>query len=253
MGKVITITNQKGGVGKTTTTQVFAAGLSERGCKVLVIDLDPQMNLTSISDKEGSSPTIYNLFKGEIEDTKNVILSTELGYDIIPGSLELAAADMEFSSINREFLLKNIIKTVKEEYDYILVDTQPALGILSLNALVAANEVIIPITPSKLASEGFIQLYKTIIAVSDYHNPNITIKGILITMYKSTKVQMKYIEVLETIAKELNINIFESKIRVSTAVEEFQDKTKNVLLSKNKKNKNIINDFEAFIGEYLDK
>lgn len=248
MSKIIAIANQKGGVAKTTTAQILALGLKEKGAEVLVLDLDPQMNLTTLSGEEpDKKANIYKVFKEEIL-LQSAIVRTKFGYDMVKGSLELAAADMEFSMINREFILKDVLKKLENIYDYIIVDTPPALGILSVNALVAADNIIIPMTASRLSLEGLGQLYNTVKTISSFHNPNIEISGILISMYKHTNVQKKYLEAISEIADKLHIRLFDSKIRQATVVESCQDQAENVLLLKNQ---NVVDDYKHFVSEYL--
>lgn len=248
MSKIVAIANQKGGVAKTTTAQILALGLKEKGENILVLDLDPQMNLTILSGEEpDKNSNIYKVFKDETL-LQNAIVKTKFGYDIVRGSLELAASDMEFSMINREFILKDALREVQDTYDHIIIDTPPALGILSINALVAADNIIIPMTASRLSLEGLGQLYNTVKTISSFHNPNIEISGILISMYKHTNVQNKYLEAIKEIVDKLNIRLFNSKIRQATVVESCQDQAENVLLLKNQ---NVVEDYKQFVSEYL--
>ena len=250
MCKVITIANQKGGVAKTTTTQVLGTALAELDKQVLLIDLDPQWTLTNFSGLEPEDEkTIYSLFKNEMS-VKDVICHTKYGYDLIPGSLELSGADMEFAMLHREFILKGIIDEIKNEYqyDYILIDTPPSLGILNINAMIAADEVIVTITADKAGLQGFGQLYQTITSVK-FYNHNLKINGILINKFQANQnVQKKYKEELEIIADKLNLRLYLRPIRLAAAVLNGQDDQKNIFLMKNQ---NVVKDYKDFVSEFL--
>lgn len=186
MSKAIAIFNQKGGVGKTTTAVNFSAALAEKGKKVLLIDNDPQGNLSSGVgiDKKSLEMTIYNVLLGE-SDIREVIISTAFeNLDILPGSMDLAGAEIELIEFeNREFLLKNQLLKVKDQYDYIIVDCPPSLGMLTINALVAVDSVIIPIQCEYYALEGVSQLVNTYNLVKRSINPNLEIQGVLLSMF----------------------------------------------------------------------
>lgn len=186
MSKSIAIFNQKGGVGKTTTAVNFSAALAEKGKKVLLIDNDPQGNLSSGVgiDKKSLEMTIYNVLLGE-SDIREVIINTAFeNLDILPGSMDLAGAEIELIEFeNREFLLKNQLLKVRDQYDYIIVDCPPSLGMLTINALVAVDSVIIPIQCEYYALEGVSQLVNTYNLVKRSINPNLEIQGVLLSMF----------------------------------------------------------------------
>lgn len=245
-----TITNQKGGTVKSTTTQILGLGLVQMGKKVLLIDLDPQMSLTEFSgidENISEEKNVHKMFTKSLTP-KECIISTKFGYDIIPSTLLLSSADREFSNFKSEFILKNTLEEIKDEYDYIFIDTPPALGILSINALCCTDDVIIPITSSIASLRGFMQLYDTIVDISDFHNPSIKIAGVLINMFRHTNSQKECEEALKTLTSNLNINVFESKIRQATLVEACQSNEDNVLLINNQK---VVSDYNDFIKEYL--
>ena len=245
--KIITLSNQKGGVGKTTTTYTLALGLVKHGYKVLGVDLDPQKHLTRISNIDNADNTICNCFRQECM-TQEAICKTDFGFSLLPGDLNLAGADYEFHDINREFILRNILKQVKDNYDYIVIDTPPNLGVLTINALVASNEVIIPVESGELALEGFEQFFKTYRAAKKYHNPDLKIAGILINMYRrNVNLQREYKKVLEEGCEKLGIHLFESTIRLAADVENMRNERKNILQSKSEVSK----DYNQFIEEYL--
>jgi len=186
MGKAIAIFNQKGGVGKTTTAVNFSAALAEHGKKVLLVDNDPQGNLSSGVgiNKSELEYTIYNVLINEI-DIETCIIPTQFeNLDIVPGSVELAGAEIELIDFeNREYLLKQQLSKVKDKYDYILIDCPPSLGLLTINALVAVDSVIIPIQCEYYALEGVSQLVNTFNLVKKSINPNLEIQGVLLSMF----------------------------------------------------------------------
>lgn len=191
MAQVIAVSNQKGGVGKTTSTLNLGVALTELGRKVLMIDLDPQASLTiSIGlEPENLEKTIYNALVEE-EDIKKLILFDELLY-FVPSTIDLSAAEMELvSEVGREFKLKEALEPVKDEFDYILIDCPPSLGLLTINALVACDAVIVPMTPEYLALRGFNLLEKTMTKVKKL-NKKLTLMGILITLYDNRTTHHK--------------------------------------------------------------
>ena len=191
MAQVIAVSNQKGGVGKTTSTLNLGVALTELGRKVLMIDLDPQASLTiSIGlEPENLEKTIYNALVEE-EDIKKLILFDELLY-FVPSTIDLSAAEMELvSEVGREFKLRDTLEPVKDDFDYILIDCPPSLGLLTINALVACDFVIVPMTPEYLALRGFNLLEKTMTKVKKL-NKKLTLMGILITLYDNRTTHHK--------------------------------------------------------------
>lgn len=186
MGKVISIINQKGGVGKTTTAVNIAAAVSEAGKKVLLIDLDSQSNATSsydVSQKQLKN-SVYEVLVGAVEPKDAIISSRHCGVDIIGSSIDLAGAEIEMVIMeNREYLLKNAINKIRHLYDYIFIDCPPSLGLLTLNALAASASIIIPIQPEYFALEGVSKLISTVRQVKKGINPALTLEGVLLTMY----------------------------------------------------------------------
>ncbi len=186
MGKIIAVANQKGGVGKTTTTVNLAACLAKSGKKVLLIDIDPQGNSTSGLgiDKRRVEKTVYNCLINE-EKMENVAVSTQYeNLDLCPSNLELSGAEIELISImGRENRLKQSLEGSKTKYDFILIDTPPSLGLITINTLTAADSVLIPIQCEFYALEGVSQLVETIKRVKKALNPSLYIEGIVMTMF----------------------------------------------------------------------
>ncbi len=187
VAKIIAVANQKGGVGKTTTSVNLSACLAEFGKKVLLIDSDPQGNATSGYgvNKSDLEMTIYQV----IIDGKNIqdaIVRTEYGIDLLPANIELAGAEVELvAAISRETRLKRAIDTVRENYDYIIIDCPPSLGLLTLNSLAAADTLLMPIQCEFYALEGVSQLMNTMELVQNNLNPSLDVEGVLLTMFDS--------------------------------------------------------------------
>lgn len=229
MGKIIAIVNQKGGVGKTTTTQNLGFGLSQIGKKVLLIDFDPQSSLSIClghDDTDELQYTIATLMQMEMEDEalpeKEAFIQhyknerEEIEYDYIPCSMELSAVDVSLvNTVCREQILKNVLKTLKNDYDYIIVDCSPSLGMLTINALAAAQTVIIPVTPEYLSAKGLEILLRNILRVKRKINPALEIEGILFTMYKSRFRLTRTVEELVRNTYKQAIPIYNTKIPYS--------------------------------------
>tara|TARA_B100001113_G_scaffold128357_1_gene104768 strand:+ start:2149 stop:2910 length:762 start_codon:yes stop_codon:yes gene_type:complete len=186
MSKIIAISNQKGGVGKTTTSVNLSAALSALEKKVLLIDFDPQANTSSSIGVEVNigSKTIYDLLENKCS-VNECVYKTKLDFlDVIPAHIDLVGIEIEsIDMIDREYLLKNSINEIQNSYDYIIIDCPPSLGLLTINALSAANSVLIPIQCEYLALEGLGKLLNTIKSIQKIHNEELTIEGLLLTMF----------------------------------------------------------------------
>lgn len=213
MGRIIAIANQKGGVGKSTTAINLSACLAETGKKVLTIDIDPQGNTTSGLgiDKNAAEITLYELLLGETDLEQCVIKNVVENLDLIPSNMNLSGAEIELVGIEeREYILRNAIRSVKDVYDYIVMDCPPSLSMLTINALTAADSVLVPIQCEYYALEGLSQLIHTIELVQDRLNEDLKIEGVVFTMYDArTNLSL---EVVENVKENLNQNIYKTII-----------------------------------------
>ena len=188
MGKIISVSNQKGGVGKTTTALSLSAALGVLEKKVLLIDMDPQSNATSGLGVDSNEATLssYDLIIGNANASNIVIQTSSPNLDLIPAKIDLVGLEIEIvNESSREYLLKNALEKIKEKYDFIIIDCPPSLGLITLNALTCSNSVIIPIQCEYFALEGLGKLLNTIKGVQKVHNPNLSLEGILLTMFDS--------------------------------------------------------------------
>ena len=220
MSNIIAITNQKGGVGKTTTSAALLSGLHERGKHVLGIDLDPQGNFGfNLGLDIENSHTVYDILKGQAT-FDDVVVTTEFG-DLVPSNILLSGAELEFNRPGREFLLKNMLARVQDRYDYIIIDTPPALNILTVNAYVVSNSLIIPMVPEILSLLGVSQIKETIDTVRNFYNSNLKVLGILLTKFNPRiNLAREVREMAEEIATQLDSSVFDTTIRTSVVVAE---------------------------------
>jgi chromosome partitioning protein len=222
MGKIIAIANQKGGVGKTTTTINLGASLAQNGCKVLLVDMDPQGNTTSgvgFRREPGFTGT-YDLMIGN-SDMGSVISSTDnKGLDLMPSGIDLTAAEVELvSAESRENILKNHLLKAKSNYDFILIDCPPSLGLLTVNALTASDSVLIPLQCEYYAMEGLGQLTNTIRLIRENLNQGLVLEGILLTMYDVRNNLSREVarQIKEYFPKEVFDTIIPRNVRLSEA------------------------------------
>ena len=221
MATVIALTNQKGGVGRTTTSGALAAGLASfYGRKVLAIDLDPQGNLGfSLGLDIEDGYTIHDVLKGTVS-MKDAIQSVN-GCDIVTSHILLSSAELDFAGANRELLLKSALDSVLNDYDYIIIETPPALNILTVNAYAVADHLIIPMAPEILSLLGLTQLKETVDSVRQSVNPHLNVLGILLTKYNRRTLLAKEVsELAENIATQMDTCVFDAKIRPSVSAAE---------------------------------
>lgn len=222
MGKIISVVNQKGGVGKTTTTVSLSACLAHQGKSVLLIDIDPQGNATSGLgiDAEELENTVYQVLIGQ-SSLENTIVNTEFGpLDVAPSDIQLAGAEVELVSVDqREYVLKNALDAVKNKYDYILIDCPPSLNLMTINALVASNSVLIPVQCEYYALEGLSRLMQTVKSIKKQLNAGLEIEGILLTMYDSrTNLSLMVAEeVKKFFPKKVYRTVIPRNVRLSEA------------------------------------
>ena len=219
--KIIAITNQKGGVGKTTTALSLLGALQQRGYRTLGVDLDPQGSLGFSTGLDiENAITVYDVLKGK-HTVQEAIVKTEGLGDMIPSNILLSTAELEFNVPGREFLLRTQLDQVRDQYDYIIIDTPPALNVLTVNAYVAAEGLIIPMAPEILSLLGISQIRETVDTVRRYYNPNLEVLGILLNRYSLRLVLNREVEEMtRSIAKKLDTKVFRTKIRSSVAVAE---------------------------------
>ena len=213
MGRVIAIANQKGGVGKTTTAINLAACLAEAGKNVLTIDLDPQGNMTSGLgvDKSELENTVYELMLDECSIKESMTDTVVEGMKVIPSNVNLAGAEIELLGISeKEYILKNAVDYIKDDYDFIIIDCPPSLNMLTINAMTTADSVLVPIQCEYYALEGLSQLMHTIDLVQQRLNPNLTIDGVVFTMY-DVRTNLS-IQVVDSVKANLDAKIYDTLI-----------------------------------------
>ena len=245
--EVIAVINQKGGVGKSTTAHAIGAGLTLKGHRVLYVDLDAQGNLSYTLRADTNGLTAMELLQGR--NTQAAIQRTAQG-DIIASSPSLAGADTIITAVGKEYRLREALEPLGGLYDYCIIDTPPALGILTINALTACNGAIIPAQADIYSLQGISQLHTTIETVKQYCNPALTIKGIVLTRYNSRAIISREVaDMIEQTAGQLQTKLYKAKIRECTAIKEAQATQQDIYSYAPRSNATA--DYTALIDEIL--
>jgi len=229
MAKVISIANQKGGVGKTTTSINLSSSLAAAEKKTLLIDIDPQANSSSGLSVNQQSPSVYEVLIGTV-DIKNAVVSTYMPHlDLLPSNINLVGAEIEMVDMpDREKLLREALISAKDQYDYILIDCPPSLGLLTLNSLTASDSVLIPVQSEYFALEGLGQLLNTINIVKQHFNKDLTIEGVVLTMF-DTRLRLSH-NVAEEVKKYFGDKVFNTIIHRNVRISEAPSFGKPVIL-----------------------
>ena len=247
--KIIAVINQKGGVGKSTTAEALTAGLILKGYSCLAIDLDAQGNLSYTFGARKEGATVLGVITGEVR-ARDAIQHLKNG-DIISASKALAGADAFINSTGKEYKLREALEELNGIYQYIIIDTPPALGILTVNALTACHSVIIPSQADIYSLQGIEQLAETIKPVRKYCNPSIYIEGILLTRYSSRSILSREVaEIAEKLAGNLATKVFKTTIREAVAIKEAQISQKSIFEYAPKSK--VAEDYKAFLEELLE-
>ena len=247
MAIIYTIANQKGGVSKSTTAWILTGGLHKAGKRVLLIDLDQQANATLAMGEQASADKSALQILTREASAAECIISTEQG-DLIPAGKALAGADLILTQTGKEYRLREALKPIREKYDYIIIDTPPALGTLTVNALTAATNLIIPIKADIFSLQGVTDLAETLEAVRDYTNPGLIIDGILLTQYSGRPIISRDMKnTAQGIAEWLKTRLFETTIREAAAIKEAQSEQTNLFTYA--PGANVTEDARAFILE----
>lgn len=250
MATVIAIANQKGGVAKTTTTAALASALKRRGFRVLAIDLDPQGNLSdSVGADSVQAPTVYEVIRREA--TPQEAIQRLEAFDILPANIMLAAAEQQLPPTGRDQRLRITVGPIRDAYDYILIDTPPSLGILTVNALTFADEVIIPSNAGIFATKGIQQLALTVEEARDFAGSSVRIVGVLLTRFNPrTNISQDIRGLTEDIALSIGVRVFGTHIRSSVVVEEAQANRTDLRAYRH--SAGVVEDYERFTQEYLE-
>lgn len=252
MGKIISLANQKGGVGKTTTAINLAASLAHEGKNVLLVDADPQANASSGLgvDIQSLTSTIYECLVDDINPHEAILPTTVDNLDIIPSHIDLVGAEIEMLNLpNRENILKGVLAAVRDEYDYIFIDCSPSLGLITVNSLTASDSVIIPVQCEFFALEGIAKLLNTIKIIKSKLNPSLQIEGFLLTMFDN-RLRLSN-QVLDEVKRHFGTLVFNTVIRRNVRLSEAPSHGLSVIdydaSSKGAKN------YQALAKELLDK
>lgn len=251
--KIISISNIKGGVGKTTTVSVLAVGLAEKGYRVLMVDSDPQTNLSMcfMQEQADENPSLYHVYsdKKSIDEIKVTAMDN---LDLVIGDFELCNADMQFTKAGRLKILKKAIRNINTKYDFIIIDTPPNLGVLSLNAFIASDYMVVPMSTDSFSLKGVRLLKQTLDDVADETEKELPVAGILLTRYNNrTKVSKLLEKSLNSAAALLDTELFKSRIRQAVVLQESQIARED--LFSYAANAKVTEDYNGFIDEFLER
>lgn len=250
MAKTITIVTQKGGVGKTTSTNALAAAYRKKGFRVLAVDMDPQCNLSfGMGADYKDAASVYHVLRNEVR-CQFAIQHTAVT-DIIASNFLLSSIEMDFTGKYRQYLLRQALKSIQDQYDYIFVDSPPGLGILTANALVAAQYVLIPTLADSYSLQGLTQLYETISYVRQNDNPCLEIAGVFLTQVRTSKLGAEMQRVAEMVCQSLSVPFLATKVRSSVSLAEAQNLQYNIMERKGKTNGAA--DYRALMEELLER
>jgi len=250
-GHITAVVNQKGGVGKSTTAEALAEGLILKGKRTLLIDLDPQGSITLIAGTDANSPTIYDALTKQV-DAAAAIQKRKGRVDIIPAGRNLARLDVELTDAGKEYRLKERLSPLLSRFDFIIIDTSPALGILTVNALTAANSIIIPAQADIYSLQGISQLAETIGAIRTYTNPGLKLMGVLLTRHNPhTVIARDMAEVAGTVAKQIGTFLYDAVIHETVAIKEAQASRQPVYQYAPKSKAAV--DYMSFTREFLER
>lgn len=252
MAVIVSVINQKGGVGKSTIAFNLDAGIRRKNKdkKNLLIDLDSQCSITMTSKANMTMPTIFEVLKKEIEIEKAIQDTNNT--NIIPGSQNLVELDKVLSETGKEYRLRESIEKIKDNYDYIIIDTPPTLSVASINALTTSDYVLIPAMADTYSLAGIGQLYQTFLAVKKYCNNNLKIAGIVLNRFNPQTILSKQMATMvDDIAKQIETTVFETKLRDYTAIKEAQASRTNIF--DYCATHNAIDDYTDFVNEFLKK
>ena len=247
MTKIISIANHKGGVGKTTTTVNLSAGLNQKGKKILCIDLDPQANLTQ---SLGVKDCEYSIYDSLTQNSDLTPVTFRRGFDIIPSHINLAGAEVELiNEPGREYILKGLINKIKANYDYVFIDCPPSLGLLTVNAFVASDKLLIPLQAEYLATQGLARLMEVINKVKERINPEFDLGGVVLTQFNKRLVLNR--DIAKSIEQHFDTKLFESTIRENISLAEAPMSGMDIFTYD--KNSIGAHDYKKLVKEFLEK
>lgn len=245
--RITAIINQKGGVAKTTTAHALATGLTARGYHVLVIDADPQGNISDTMGANTALPGVYNAFCG---DEDSVLIQHTAQGDIMASNKNLIGADRQFTDIGREYLLRDALARVADAYDHIIIDCPPTINIITINALTAACDIIVPVGADIYSLQGVGQLFENVAKVQRFSNQALSVAGLLICRKSGRAVLTRqFSSTIEDIAQRYRITLYQQTIREAIAIKEAQAQRTSIFESHAKAA--VTADYNAFIDEYL--